>query len=105
MKRPDEDRRTVEAIGQIYCHDHHGNAERDSGGLCANCREAIELTIQRTEACPHGHSGNCEDCKTHCQHGQAQENIKKIMRYSAPRMAYKHPIMTLRYIRRKFASK
>lgn len=105
MKKPAEDRRTVEAIGQIYCKGNHGGAERDSGGLCAECREAIELTIRRAEACPHGHTGNCEDCHTHCQHGRAQENIKRMMRYSAPRMAYRHPVMTFRYLRRKFKRK
>lgn len=101
MEKLDKDRRTLEAIGSIYCRGNHDAAKRDAAGMCPECREAIEQTLDRASSCPHGHEGNCQDCKTHCQRGEAQVRIKAIMRYAAPRMAFRHPIMTLEYMRKK----
>ena len=79
----EKDRRTLEAIGLIYCKAHHADAVKDAAGLCSSC----------------------QDCDIHCQRGEAQERIKEIMRYSAPRMAYRHPLMTAEYLRKKIKGK
>lgn len=105
MEKLDKDRRTLEAIGSIYCRSNHGEAKRDAAGMCPECREAFEQTLDRASSCPYGHEGNCQDCKTHCQRGEAQIRIKTIMRYAAPRMAFRHPIMTLEYMRKKLHDK
>ena len=96
----DKDRKTLEAIGRIYCGAHHDGA-KDAVGLCPACREAINATFGRAAACPFGHEGNCQDCDIHCQRGEAQKRIREIMRYSAPRMALRHPFMTADYLRKK----
>ena len=99
-ERADKDRRTLEAIGRIYCSAHHDDA-KDEAGLCPSCRETVAATLARTEACPYDHEGNCQDCDIHCQRGEAQARIREIMRYSAPRMAVRHPLMTAEYLRKK----
>lgn len=104
MNEVEKDRRTLEAIGQIYCSGNHARVLKDEGGMCVECREAIEQTLDRTRSCPHGHELNCEDCSTHCQRGDAQARIKAIMRYAAPRMAFRHPIMAVGYLRKKMKS-
>ena len=91
----------MEAIGSIYCRGNHPSREKDARGMCSECREAIELTLERASACPNGHEGNCQDCEIHCQRGDAQRRIRQIMRYAAPRMALRHPLMTLEYLRKK----
>lgn len=96
----DKDRQTLEAIGRIFCSAHHNEA-RDSEGLCPSCRATIDATLERAAACPYGHETNCEDCRVHCQRGEAQARIREIMRYSAPRMAVRHPLMTMEYLRKK----
>ncbi len=101
----EKDRRTLEAIGFIYCKAHHADAVKDAAGLCPSCREAINHTLDRTVVCPYDHEGNCQDCDVHCQRGEAQQRIKEIMRYSAPRMAYHHPLMTAEYLRKKMKGK
>ena len=103
LPREDKDRKTLEAIGRIYCSAHHGDA-KDAAGLCASCRETVDATLERTVACPFNHEGNCEDCKVHCQRGEAQDRIRRMMRYAAPRMAFRHPLMTLDYLRKKRGS-
>lgn len=95
-----KDLKTLEAIGRIYCSAHH-DGEKDAAGLCPSCREAVDATIARVEACPFGHEGNCQDCTVHCQRGEAQQRIREIMAYSAPRMLLRHPAMTARYLAKK----
>ena len=99
--RQDRDRKTLEAMGFIFCSAHHGQAEKDDCGLCTQCRETVEATLERTVACPFGHEGNCQDCTVHCQRGEAQERIREIMRYAALRMVFKHPLMTAEYLKKK----
>lgn len=100
-KRTDKDRLTLEAIGSIYCRGNHAQRRKDEAGMCPECREAIELTLAKAKSCPLGHSGNCEDCAVHCQRGDAQKRIQQIMRYAAPRMAVRHPLMTFEYLKKK----
>jgi hypothetical protein len=99
-ERAGKDRKTLEAIGHIYCAAHHDGV-KDAAGLCPSCRATVDATLARTEACPFGHEGNCQDCNVHCQRGEAQERIREMMRYSAPRMALRHPLMTAEYLRKK----
>lgn len=98
---PNSDQRTLEAMGHLYCRAHHAATNRDSTGLCADCRNVVETTLQRTRACPHGHHHNCEDCATKCHSEECAKQIRALMAYSAPRMLLKHPLMTLRYLSRK----
>ena len=100
-RRIDKDRRTLEAIGRIYCAAHHDSLFKDSAGLCGSCRQTVERTLERTVSCPFGHEGNCQDCDIQCQRGEDQRRIREIMRYSAPRMAFTHPLMTIDYLRKK----
>ena len=96
-----KDLATLQAIGRIYCDVHHGNASKDEAGLCRDCSNVISETLERSQSCPNGHQGNCQDCDIKCQRGRAQEDIRKIMAYSAPRMAFRHPLMTASYLKKK----
>lgn len=62
----------------------------------------MDGTLDRAQACPKGHKGNCQDCDTKCQRGERQRRVREIMRYSAPRMLLRHPVMTLEYLAKKF---
>ena len=99
-----KDRKTLEAIGSIYCAAHHVG-DKDAASLCPACRETVDATLARTKACPYGHEGNCQDCDIHCQRGEARERIRAMMAYAAPRMTLRHPLMTLEYLRKKRAGK
>lgn len=96
----DKDRKTLEAIGRIYCTAHHVGG-KDAAGLCSECRETVDATLARTQVCPFGHEKNCQDCEIHCQRGDARKRIREMMAYSAPRMALRHPLMTVEYLRKK----
>ncbi len=95
-----KDRKVLEAMGCVFCKAHH-SGEKDACGLCPSCRATVEATLARTAVCPFDHEGNCQDCAIHCQRGEAQERIREIMRYAAPRMALRHPLMAAEYLRKK----
>ena len=100
----EKDRATLEAMGRIFCKAHHAE-RKDASGLCASCRQTVDATLARTESCPYAHVGNCEDCDIHCQHGEARDCIREIMRYAAPRMTFRHPLMAFDYLRKKTAKR
>ena len=52
----------------------------------------------RLEFCQFGEQKTtCQKCPVHCYHPKYREQMKKIMRYSGPRMLVKHPILTVRH--------
>ena len=102
MQSEQKDRAILEAIGTIYCRAHHAECAQDAAGLCPECREVVETTLAKAQTCPYGHSGNCQDCDTQCQRGTSKQRVKAMMRYAAPRMVYRHPLMTLSYVSKKF---
>lgn len=96
----DRDRATLVAIGSIYCKAHHGSAAAGSK-LCSECAELVEYAMVRTQKCPNNHEGNCKDCAIRCYNGAMRDRVKAMMAYSAPRMLVRHPVMTVRYLRKK----
>lgn len=74
----------------------------DDGMLCPECAKVIAYAMARTEKCPNNHEGNCKDCVIHCYNGEMRDRVKAMMAYAAPRMLVHHPVMTARYLRKKF---
>ena len=77
---------------RIYCRDVHGTLT----GLCTECNEMTGYAEKRLRKCPYG-SGKttCIRCPTHCYKPDMKEKIRTVMRYSGPKMIYRHPIMTI----------
>lgn len=103
-RRLRRDEKTLWAMARIYCASNC-EAEKDERGLCPECAACIEYAIERTRRCPHEHKGNCEDCDIHCYQPEKRAQIRAIMAFAGPRMLTKHPVMALRYLKKKFARK
>ena len=96
-----KDADTLYAMGAIYCAAHHADAPRNERGVCEECEKILAYSIYRTSVCPYEHKGNCKDCPVHCYRPEMRAGIRAIMSYGAPRMVYKHPAMTIRYLSKK----
>lgn len=82
------------AMIDIYCKANHSTGN----SLCDDCIELAEYAKTRTINCRHGNSKPpCFKCKTHCYKPYMREKIKSVMKFSGPRMIYKHPIMTIKH--------
>ena len=95
--------KTLEAMGEIYCKAHHvGAAQAEGHKLCCECAAVLDYAIERSKRCPQERKCNCEDCHIHCYKLQMRQRIRAIMCYAGPRMMWKHPVMALRHMRKKF---
>lgn len=81
----------------IYCKAHkHDNV------LCSECSELVEYSNNRLDACKFGNIKTfCSKCKVHCYKPEMRENIKKVMRYSGPRILFYNPLMAIKHFLQK----
>ena len=80
--------RTIEAMIRIYCRSNHGK------DLCEECGELLTYSITRIEKCTFGPlKPACNNCDVHCYSPKMREKVKEIMRFSGPKMIYKHPFL------------
>ena len=85
------ERATLRAMIRLYCRQIHHTKE-----LCDDCSELWEYAEERLEKCPYGvDKPTCQNCPIHCYKSDKREKIREVMRYSGPRMIYRHPLMGL----------
>ena len=84
----------VQAMIRMYCKDNHGTRE-----LCQECSELQDYAINRLKECPYKEGKTtCTKCPVHCYKPDMREKIRTVMRYSGPRMAFRHPVLALFHI-------
>ena len=93
--RLERERATLEAMIALFCRDQHAPAT----SLCPDCAALQEYAFARLEYCAFGEEKpKCSECPIHCYKPSMREAIRKVMRYSGPRMIVKHPVMALRHV-------
>lgn len=91
----EEEHRTIVAMLSIYCKAHHNY----DGNLCVKCEEVSQYSYARLQNCPFkNHKSTCGNCTVHCYKNSMRTQIKKIMRYSGPRMLMRHPIIAIKHL-------
>ena len=86
------ERKTIEAMIGIYCRDHHGTR----GDLCRECGGLLDYANLRLEKCPFQEGKTvCAKCPIHCYKPEMRERVRGVMRYSGPRMTFRHPVLAL----------
>jgi len=90
---------TVKSMISMYCKVHH-RAEIEPGqSICKSCLKLEIYAINKLEKCLYGiNKPNCSKCPVHCYSEEMRNKIQVAMRYSGPRMIYKHPILSVFYI-------
>ncbi len=88
--------RTVACMIGVYCRgEHHGKKDQ----LCPECQELLDYARYRLSKCPHGDEKPfCSHCTIHCYKPDMKEKIRKVMRYSGPRMMFYHPVIAFRHL-------
>lgn len=90
----DTEVKTARVMIDLYCQHHHGSKDQ----LCKECHELFDYVKKRLEKCPlKNNKPKCSKCTIHCYTPAMREKIKKVMRYSGPRMMYLHPILTAKH--------
>ncbi|NLV71572.1 MAG: nitrous oxide-stimulated promoter family protein [Actinobacteria bacterium] len=102
------ERHTVEVMIGMYCRGHHqpptSVAQGETVGrpgvtLCGECSLLLAYTLHKIDACRFGErKPACVRCTVHCFRPDMREQIRVVMRYSGPRMTYRHPYLALRHV-------
>ncbi len=76
----------------LYCKKNHPGKEHP----CPECQELIDYAQERSARCPFMETKTfCANCKVHCYKPEMRERIRKVMRFSGPRMLFYHPLMAI----------
>lgn len=87
----------MELMIRLYCRGNHGGRE----GLCAECGELLAYAARRLDKCPYRPKPSCRNCPAHCYTPENRARIKEVMRYAAPRMLLRRPLLALKHFLEK----
>lgn len=86
---------TAQAMALIHCREVHGTAD----GLCSACQSLMDYATRRLDRCVFGDDKpTCANCKVHCYNPQNREAMRTMMRYSGPKMIWRHPVLALHHV-------
>jgi len=90
--RMEREAATIKVMVGIYCRHHHKLNVMD----CPDCSEIQNYALDRLRYCPFQEGKtSCKNCPIHCYKPSMKENVKRVMRFSGPRMVLRHPVLTI----------
>ena len=93
--KKEKEKEIVNLMIDIYCK----GKKHSSGGICPECIELKDYVDIKVDRCPVMESKSfCSSCSIHCYEPFMREEIKKVMRYSGPRMLFHHPILAIKHM-------
>jgi hypothetical protein len=105
------EQKTMRHMVALYCRDHHRSGHqpgRQSGNQagsdtavapCAECKDFLAYAARRLQKCPYGvDKPTCANCPIHCYKREPREFARTVMRYSGPRMMWRHPWLALMHL-------
>ena len=94
-KRLELEHKTLRSMIATYCYHKHCGGK----GLCESCAELEEYSRLRLSRCPFGdEKPACQNCQVHCYNKLMCERIREVMRFSGPRLMWKHPVLALQHL-------
>ena len=86
--------RTVSVMISMYCV-----AQHNSRTLCVECQRLETYALERLDKCPFGEGKTaCSLCQVHCFKPEMRQKVREVMKYSGPRMIFKHPILATSHL-------
>ncbi len=96
QKKREKEKRTVSEMIALYCRKNHKTAK---GRLCEECTRLRDYAVERSDKCPFMENKTfCSNCRVHCYKPEMREAIRRVMRFSGPRMIMYHPIMAISHV-------
>ena len=95
QSKREREKETVSLMIALYCKKKHHTRKV----LCPECAELQAYATQRSDKCPFMETKTfCSNCKVHCYKPDMREKIREVMRFSGPRMIFRHPVMAIRHV-------
>ena len=90
------EKKVVGQMIEVYCRGKHGTAK---GELCTECGRLRDYAWMRSDKCPFMETKTfCSNCRVHCYRPEMREQIRRVMRFSGPRMLLHHPVMAVCHV-------
>jgi hypothetical protein len=94
VKNRELEKKMFDKMTIIYCK---GNSHNEAP--CNKCIEIMNYAHTRIDMCKFGDSKDfCSKCTVHCFKVDMREEVKKIMRFSGPRIIFYHPITAIKHL-------
>lgn len=85
----------VRRMIEIYCRRKEGNAV-----LCDECKALIDYAHFRLDHCRFGEAKpTCKRCPIHCYKPEMRDKIRRVMRFSGPRIFFYYPWQSILHSR------
>jgi hypothetical protein len=92
MARQVREKRTIQAMIQMYCRAYHATG----GALCGQCQSLSDYALGRLDRCPLGaEKTTCGRCPIHCYKPAMRAQMQAVMRHAGRRMLLRHPVLAL----------
>lgn len=94
------EKKTISKMIEMYCIKHHQMTESI---LCDDCIELKKYALKKLSVCKFGdNKPACKKCTIHCYNPEMKEKIRKVMRYSGPRIVLVNPILAFKHMLKFF---
>lgn len=95
LSKREKEKQLASQMIALYCRKHHHQE-----GLCDKCQKLEKYAHMRSDKCPFIETKTfCSNCRVHCYQAKMRGQIKKVMRYSGPRLIFTHPFLVISHIR------
>lgn len=92
MKR---ERKTIGVMIKIFCKGNH----KSKPTLCKDCQTLLDYSYMKLSDCPYQYNKpTCKNCVIHCYTEPEKTELRKIMRYSGPRILFTNPILAIQHL-------
>lgn len=89
MTRIDKEKEIVNIMIKLYCFKKHGK----NYSLCKDCSNLLKYSYERLSNCKLGEKkSSCKLCTIRCYRDDMRSRIKKVMRFSGPRLIIHRPL-------------
>ncbi|HIU54710.1 MAG TPA: nitrous oxide-stimulated promoter family protein [Candidatus Gallibacteroides avistercoris] len=93
-RKIEKEKRIIARMIRLYCRYKERNPE-----LCPACEALLLYTHQRLDRCPFGEKKRaCRQCTIHCYKPEMRERIRRVMRFSGPRMIFYAPMTFFKHL-------
>ncbi|MFW9786232.1 MAG: nitrous oxide-stimulated promoter family protein [Candidatus Thorarchaeota archaeon] len=90
-----KEKETVGKMIRLYCEKKHSST---GGTLCTECQSLLEYSHKRLEDCRYQEDKpTCRKCPVHCYRPTMRDEIRRVMRFSGPRLALRAPMDWIRH--------
>lgn len=95
VAKREKEKELVSQMISLYCKKKHGGRH----GLCRDCAELDDYARARSDRCPFMETKTfCSNCKVHCYQPAMRGKIRDVMRFSGPRMIFRHPVTAICHV-------